>query len=142
MKRTIYPRNINIISNYNEQTFKRNIIIHNIDTVDHEINKKIISVKHFWTIVRLLYLFKYDFCFNLFDEENENETENKGYFTFGVYNDIVFYDDETNIWTICEGECKNDDLLSNESLFYLLLEYSGKKTILEKFIRIIKKKLF
>ena len=143
MMRSCYPENITISLKYNEQKHSRDIITHRIDSLNHDLNKSILSVPYFWDIVKVLYLFRYDVHFNLFDEDTSEEYRGviDGYITVGKCKDIICYDSLTNSWIIYEGEFNNDEIYSNTSLFYLMLDYSGKKKILENFIKLIKRKL-
>jgi hypothetical protein len=144
MMRSCYPENITISLKYNEKKHSRDIITHRIDSLNHDFNKSIKSVPYFWEVVRVLYLFRYDVHFNLFDTPEDNDNENgtiAGYMTFGKCKDIICYDSLINYWTIYEGEFNNDEIYSNTSLFYLMLDYSGKKKILENFIKMIKRKI-
>ena len=136
MMRECYPKNIKLVYPFNQQTCNRNIVLYNT-TYDLDLNTVVKDITYFWDIVKILYLFGYDFSFNFFDEADEFNEGNKGYFSFGKYSDIIYYDYHTNKWTICDGEDDNDDLFSNKSLFYLLLDYSGKKKILKNFFKTI-----
>lgn len=141
MMRSCYPENITISLKYNEKKHSRDIITHRIDSLNHDLNKSIKSVPYFWDVVKVLYLFRYDIQFNLFDENNEDERRGmEGYITVGKCKDIICYDSLTHYWVIYEGEFNNDEIYSNTSLFYLMLDYSGKKKTLENFIRMIKRK--